>query len=373
MNLGHGLRIKMADPNTLRILEIDGGGARGYMPLLFLKDFVNLWGINQADIWEQFDVICGTSAGGITALYIANGNTIDDLLSLFTTQVPYVFSLTSLTPSVRPNLASKIALLLSNIPFYQSSGPTENAYGSGLLTSTIQSHFGSVNLQDLKTNVIVPSYRYDTGTYIAFSNINNAQFSGQNELVSNVALATSAAPLYFPLFTLPDSHNYMDGGVFQNNASQFGRTLAQIIKPTANRTCILSLGTGLGEMGFDPGNPDIIDPRVDYIIKDHTFRKIVKKLEDTDDPDHAIQILFSLFDISCAGGQESISLCLNLESNYTLNPLYYYRFQPQLAKDINTELDNTDPEIFSYYQATEMSWFENDINNITTFLGHLTA
>lgn len=372
MNHGHGKRIKMADPNTLRILQIDGGGARGYMPLLFLKDFVNLWGINQADIWEQFDVICGTSAGGITALYIANGNTIDDLLSLFTTQVPYVFSLTSLTPSVRPNLASKIALVIANIPFYQSSGPTENMYGAGLLVSTIQSHFGSLNLQNLKTNVIIPSYRNDTSTYVVFSNINNAQFSGQNELVSNVALATSAAPLYLPLFTLPDTHPYMDGGVFQNNASQFGRILAQMIKPTASRTCILSLGTGLGKMGFDPDSGDVIDPRVAHLIEHPSVRKIVKNFDDPD-PNNAIQILFSLFDISCTGGQESISLCLNLESNYTLHPLYYYRFQPQLAQDINTDLDNTDPEVFSYYQATEMSWFENDINNITTFLGHLTA
>jgi hypothetical protein len=355
----------MSDPNTLRILEIDGGGARDYLSLLFLNDFVNLWGIDPTTISQQFDVICGTSAGGITALYLANGSAPDELITLFTTQVPYVFSLTSLTPSLRPNLAAKLALIVADTPFYQSSGPTEAAYGAGLLTATLQSKFGTSTLQDLQTNVIIPSYNYTDSTYVLFSNVSNSQFIGQNELISNVALCTSAAPIYLPGVTLGDGNTYIDGGVYQNNASQFGRTLGQILKPNANRTCILSIGTGIGEMGFDPGNPDIIDERVDHIVRNMNKEQMLAF--------DSIQTIFALFDISCAGAQESISVGLGLEANYTLNQTYYYRFQPQLSTDINTELDNTDTEIFEYYQATETSWFEADIDNITNFLGHLTA
>jgi len=355
----------MSDPNTLRILEIDGGGARGYMSLLFLNDFVNLWGIDPSTIAQQFDVICGNSAGGIIALYLATGNTPDDLITLFTTQVPYVFSLTSVTASVRPNLAAKLVLIGTDTPFYQSSGITAPYYGAGLLTATLQSQFGSSTLQDLQTNVIIPSYRYDTSTYVLFSNVSNSQFIGQNELISNVALCTSAAPIYLPSITLSDGHTYVDGGVYQNNPSQLGRVLGQMVKPNANRTCILSIGTGIGEMGFDPGNPDIRDERVEHIIKNMSPEQMVAF--------DSIQTIFQLFDICSTGAQESIRVGLNLEANYTLNPTFYYSFQPQLATDINTELDNTDTEIFSYYQATESSWFENDTDNITTFLGHLTA
>jgi len=348
----------LADINTVRILQLDGGGARGYMSLYFLKQFVDLWGIDPSTIANQFDVVCGTSAGGIIALMISAGMTPDEILEFYTVQVPYVFSLTSLSPSVRPNLAAKLALIATDTPFYQSSGPTVNDYGSGLLKTTLQSIFGSTTLQQLNANVVVPVYQFDTNRYVMFSNLNYPEFSGQNLLVSDVALATSAAPIYLPSWTI-SPHVYIDGGIYNNNVSQIGKFTAQSLKPNSNRSCVFSLGTGLGEMGFDPGNPDIADPLVESPPSTLAF--------------DSIQTLFQLFDMSQTGGQESISYGLALESKYTNTQSYNYRFQPNLDLNINTELDNTDPEILAYYQATSISVFESDINNITTFLGHLTA
>lgn len=345
----------MADINTVRILQLDGGGARGYISLYFLKQFVDLWGIDPSTIASHFDVICGTSAGGIIALMIAAGMTPDEMLEFYTTQVPYVFSLTSLTPSVRPNLAAKLALIVTDTPFYQSSN---NSYGQGLLVATLQSIFGTTTLQQLNTNVVIPVYQADTNTYQMLSNLNYPEFSGQSFLASDAALATSAAPIYLPSWTI-GSHTYIDGGIYNNNISQIGKFAAQIIKPNANRSCVFSIGTGIGEMGFDPGNPDMIDPRVGNVTNALAF--------------DSIQTIFQLFDMSQAGGQESIAYGLGLESKYTNTQSYYYRFQPDLDPDLNTELDNTDPEILVYYLITAESVFESDMNNITTFLGHLTA
>lgn len=350
----------MSDPNTLRILQIDGGGARGYLSLQFLKLFVNLWGTDPDNLFDEFDVICGTSVGGMIALLLANGGTLDEVEPFFTVTAPYVFSLTSLSPSIRPNLAAKLALIATDTPFYQSSGPTANLYGSGLLYSEIQSRFGLNTLQLLKTGVIIPSYEQDTGRYILFSNLNHGEFIGQNELISNVALATGAAPIYLPSLQM-NGHNYLDGGIYQNNPSQFGKTLAHMIKPTANRVCILSIGTGIGEMGFDPGNPDALDERVPNAMASMGTMSF-----------DSIQTLFSLFDIASTGGQESISRSLLLESKYTLNNLFYYRFQPQLDVGLNTELDNTDQEIYTYYNNLATTTFNNDIDEISTFIGHLT-
>lgn len=349
----------MSDPNTLRILSLDGGGERGYLSLNFLKNFVNLWGIDPATLAQQFDVITGTSIGGLMGLAFAFGLTPDYVSNFFTVQGPYIFSLTSLSPSVRPNLAAKLALIVTDTPFYQSSGSTANMYGYGLLSSTLTTIFGSNTLQDLQTNVIIPSYQDDNSTYVLFSNLNYSSFIGKNELISNVALATSSAPIYFPALSL-NGHQYIDGGVYQNNPALFGRTLAGMIKPTASRYCVLSLGTGLGEMGFDPGNPSLIDPRVG---------EIVQNVELFD----SIATIFGLFDIASTGGQESIAKALYLESLYTLDQFYYYRFQPQLDLSLNTELDNTDSAILTYYEDIANTIFENDIDNITTFLGHLTA
>jgi len=370
----------MSDPNTIRILSLDGGGERGYLSVNFLKKFVQLWGIDQADIWKHFDVICGTSIGGIMALSLAFGLTLDELLPFFTSTTPprggpYIFSLTSLTPSIRPNLAAKIALVLADIPFYQSSGPTADQYGSGLLASNLQNQFGSNTLQELKTNVIIPSYNsgpptnpVGQGTYVIFSNLNYPDFIGQNSLISDVALATSAAPIYLPLITLtgdPSGDEYIDGGTYQNNPASFGRTLAQMIKPTANRACVLSLGTGLGEIGFDPGNPDVVDSRVDP--------KMLEMLKSNTLAFDSIQTIFALFGIASTGGQESVAKALSLESSYTLDQLYYYRFQPLLDPNLNTELDNTDPDILTYYEDTATDYFNEDIENIAAFLGHLVA
>lgn len=374
----------MSDPNTLRILELDGGGERGYMSIVFLKKFIQLWGIDPATIASKFDVICGTSVGGVSALSLAFGLTPDEMLPFFTVQGPSIFSL--FPPplySVRPNAAYKVALVLSNTPFYQSSGPFVNSYGSGLLYNTIENTFmiNSVpaTLQDLKTNVIIPSYEQDTKKYVLFSNLNYPDFIGQNELISNVAKATAAPPVYLPA-AIFNGHQYIDGGVYQNNPAQFGVTLGKIIKPNANRACVLSLGTGIGELGFDPGGtPPPLPPFEAMfkgdVLKANKFRKAVEFVEaqGVESVFDTIQQIFGLFEIAATGSQESAAKSLFLESSYTLDQLYYYRFQPKLDSTIDTELDNTDPSFLTYMSDTANQVFNNDIDNISTFLGHLTA
>lgn len=357
----------MSDPYTLRILELDGGGERGYLSLNFLSLFVQQWGINPNELWKYFDVICGTSIGGMMALAFAIGKSTDNLAPLFTTQGKLIFS-TNGTPSNTATTFDKLySIGYSRVPFYATN--TGTGYGSALLTSQIQSIFGSMTMQDLLTNSIIPTYKVefregttniDTGTYTLCSNVNYPDFVGQNELISNVALVTSAAPFYLPSIVLNGTASgtlngrYIDGGVYQNNPSSFGRNLATILKPTANRCCVLSLGTGLGEMGFDDDfSTTLLGASADPII--------------------SITNLFSLFDISGTGGQESVAKNLYLESTYSLNNLYYYRFQPNLDMNLDTELDNTTDEILDYYVTTATNWYNDDIDNITTFLGHLTA
>ncbi len=53
-----------------KILSIDGGGIRGLIPAIFLEAIEKSTNKN---IWEYFDLICGTSTGGIIALAIAAG------------------------------------------------------------------------------------------------------------------------------------------------------------------------------------------------------------------------------------------------------------------------------------------------------------
>jgi hypothetical protein len=415
--------ILRGDPNTLRILEFDGGGERGYLSDQFFKLLIEGWGINDDEVWKYFDVICGTSIGGIITLALAAGIPLSTIEEFFTSTGKFIFSLSSIIPSLRPNSVEQFAFISQQIPFYQSSGPTEDDYGAGLLRKTIRELLGSITLKELKTNVIIPTIRKDpiinpedgTTTYkytfVTFSNIDHPEFEGMDELASDIALCTSAAPVYLPEYTFVNSkgetHTYIDGGIFQNNPAIFGRNIAQIIKPTLRRTCILSIGTGLGAINFDleyeapPPEDPPIDPPEDPPEEPSLLvrKKLVSKQMETfiygrkyghslskeslfDDPTvdpieiignllDAIKNLKQLFTLAMTGGQESVARSLYLESEYGGNQLYHYRFQPELDPTLDTELDNTDDDILQYYRDTAQQWYDEDITNITNFLGHL--
>ena len=85
------------DTNTIRVLSLDGGGVRGYLSLKFLQRFVAQWGINPNELWKYFDVICGTSIGGIQALAYAYGKSTQDLEPFFREKAKKVFTIRTAT------------------------------------------------------------------------------------------------------------------------------------------------------------------------------------------------------------------------------------------------------------------------------------
>lgn len=362
----------MADINTIRILEIDGGGERGYLSLKGLQLILTQWlGINVTDISSYFDVICGSSIGGIMALNLASGANPYDFDSFFTVEGKQVFSTNGVDSNRATTVDKLLAITVTGVPFYSTQG-TSDTYGSNLLETTIDDLFGTDTMQDLKTNVIIPTYKADlrgdntlsSGVYTLCSNVNTPGAVGQNELISNVALATSAAPFYLPskLISSVDPQDttlldgrYLDGGIYANNPSSFGRNIAQILKPNADRACILSIGTGIGEMGFD--DPD---PPISVLTADQ-------------DPLVSVTNLFGLFNVATTGGQEGVARSLFLESEYTLSQLYYYRFQPVLDPALDTELDNTDDSILEYYEETALEYYNENLDKINAFIGHISA
>jgi len=346
------------DANTIRVLSLDGGGVRGYLSLKFLQKFIQQWGINPTELWKYFDVIAGSSIGGIQALSYAFGYSPDTVENFFIEKAKRIFTIRTIpigcnadSDSLRPFLAQKIAMLILNDPFYQSSCPVDSGnsnYGSNILQQTLIDSFGANTLQDLKTKVLIPAYEKDRSKYVLFSNDADSMFTGSSELIVNVARATSAAPVYLPKHTF-NTHDYMDGGIYQNNPAELALSLGRSIKPRANRFCILSLGTGIGEIGFHGTDSSLASS------------------------DNAIKDIFALFDIASTGGQESVDYNLKLRSKRTLEPLYYYRFQPRLDPTLNTELDNSDVSFLSYMASVVNDTFVEDSSNINNFLGHLTA
>ena len=360
------------DCNTVRILSLDGGGMRGYLSLKWLQRFISQWGVNSNELWKYFDVICGTSIGGIQALSYAYGYSPEYLETFFTVNGKKMFtvrsaaevlvgSCTTTTENNREDLVEKIADVIANEPFYKphcpwySIPPGDSNYGVNVLHNILVDSFADKTMQDLKTKVLIPSYEEDTETFRLFSNHQNGNFIGSTESIVNVAHATSAAPIYFPAVQFND-HTYIDGGIFKNNPAELGLSLGQSLKKGSNRFCVLSLGTGIGKMGFDQGAALMAKSGTAYHDTNSSITRLIK-----------------LADEAMTGGQESVHRNLQYRASNTLENLYYYRFQPKLDASMNTDLDNADQEFLDYMVTTANQYYDDDIANITTFLGHLAA
>jgi predicted acylesterase/phospholipase RssA len=70
-----------------RVLSLDGGGAKGFYTLGVLKEIEAMVG---RPLWECFDLIFGTSTGGIIAALLALGYSVDDILTVYKEHVPTI-------------------------------------------------------------------------------------------------------------------------------------------------------------------------------------------------------------------------------------------------------------------------------------------
>jgi predicted acylesterase/phospholipase RssA len=327
----------VSDPNTRRTLSFDGGGMRGVFQARFMELFVQLWGINPAELWKYYNLITGTSAGGLQALGYCHGLTPTDMLNFFIEDGPWIFSTSSIIPGVRATTLDKLATMILGGSFYPNDA----------LIEKLDEVFGDTTMIDLKTNTLIMSYNYDTDTPALFSNVIFPDSIGQNEFVKNVGLATASAPLYFPKANWGTS-NYIDGGVIKNNPSNIGYSLTEVIKSIANRDCILSVGSGLGKIGFHD-NP-------------------------TPPPDESnMSFLFSLIGIGITGTQETDSKELSLLDLYSLDNRYTYRAQTLLDLEQDTEIDNTTEEFIEYMIDTATDYFNDNIMAISNYLDHQVA
>jgi predicted acylesterase/phospholipase RssA len=247
----------------------------------------------------------------------------------------------------------------------------------------------------MKTTVVItafekndndPEFEQLTNTPTYFSNSTVVPvLTGQTHLAVDVAMATSAAPLYFPPKTI-GSLSYIDGGIVQNNPALFGVAIAKAIKKNANRTCVLSLGTGLGDVGF--GDPYMVTALKQEIEDFKESPKLyAKKYNVSDEQMDGIQqlhnvgileggyLLMFLLGAMTTAPQEAAAMELYIQSNfqYTLDNMFSYYFQYYLDTAKDTELDSTSADVFSYYQSSAAAKYSANSTDITTFLGHLMA
>lgn len=205
-----------------KILSLTGGGYRGLYTATVLKDLEDV--LKERDekdcIANYFDLITGTSIGGILALAIAFEMPMEEIVHVFENQGEKIFK--------------RQACL----------GYWKAKYNSDELRIVLEKWFGNALVGDLKHPVAIPAIDYTTGFPVVFKTAHHSTFKRDWRLrLVDVALATSAAPTYFKRHMINKSE-YIDGGLFANSPSLIGLHEAEkFFDQLTDNIKILSIGT----------------------------------------------------------------------------------------------------------------------------------
>jgi uncharacterized protein len=190
-----------------KILSIDGGGIKGLYSATVLQKMEERYG----PLHEYFNLICGTSTGGIIALALASGIPMSEVVEFYNESGPMIFP-------------------------YQKGGERafhflkqlvwKSKYSDQQLHDALEGVFGDKRIEDCKTHVLIPTVNITTGEPCIFKSDHVPQLTrDKKRLLTEVALATSAAPTYFPIVELQMENGreqFIDGGLVANNPALYG-------------------------------------------------------------------------------------------------------------------------------------------------------
>ena len=240
-------------PYKFKVLSIDGGGIRGIIPAKILAEIERRTGKR---IFQLFDLIAGTSTGGILALGLTKPNvcqpetaefTAEELIGMYRENGRRIFyeptleRFTDVDDLVRPK--------------YSSDGREE----------VLTEYFGDTPLIKALTEVFLTSYDIELRVPVFFSS--NSSKQATDSLVfrkvcrgfsmKQAGMATSAAPTFFEPYQMQTAHrtdrgfySLVDGGVFANNPTTLALMEAIIDSKKAGKPLhldeilVVSLGTG---------------------------------------------------------------------------------------------------------------------------------
>ena len=216
-----------------RVLSIDGGGIRGIVTTVMMQRLAATPGLE--GFLDKVDLIAGTSTGGLLALAIARGKSLEEIRNLYVDDGPEIFD------------DSWVDDLLD-------LGKLRGAdYKTAPMRRVLKRVLGeATTLGQLEKNVLVTTFDLDnehpkkkkrTWKPKLFHNFPGPG-NDRSELAFEVGLYTAAAPTYFP-----SVDGYIDGGVYANNPAMCALAQTQderYLDPPVDMkdVVLLSLGTG---------------------------------------------------------------------------------------------------------------------------------
>ena len=199
--------------SRFNILALSGGGARGLFTATALAEIEKRFETKMA---ASTDIICGTSIGGILALALAAEIPASKMLEIFNRDRKSIFP----PPGKLANSNVVFRAFSKSLSFIRRI--SRPAFDSAPLRKSLQEVFEDRKISDLKSCIIVPAINFTNGSLRAFKTSHHQDFyqDAEQRLV-DVALATSAAPTYFPNHVIGPSR-FVDGGLVANNPVLMG-------------------------------------------------------------------------------------------------------------------------------------------------------
>lgn len=190
---------------VFRILSIDGGGIKGIYSAKILEQFEKKFNYH---IVDYFDLICGTSTGGLIALALSLKIPAEEIVSFYYDKGKFIF----------PKM-NKVKGFLKQIGW---GGKHDNKE----LSKALYEIFGNRTIGESNCLLCIPSFSLtDSRPYIFKYDHSEGNLSRDNKTkYAEVALATSAASTYLPIVQIEshDNKQFIDGGVYANNPTLIG-------------------------------------------------------------------------------------------------------------------------------------------------------
>jgi patatin-like phospholipase/acyl hydrolase len=233
------------------ILSIDGGGIRGIVPgqiLIHIEHLLKeIFDDSTYKIADHFDLIAGTSTGGILACaYLLSEfdrpkYTAEEVVDIYFERGDDIFT----------------------IPLFHrirsAGGVLDEKYPAEGLEEALQDYFGDAKLSDLLKPSLITAYDIKRRKAHFFTQ-HDAEDPDHNFYLRDVARATAAAPTFFEVSKIKSEANkyypLIDGGIFANNpalcayAEMRNKFSTKELKVQASDILLLSVGTGYAKISY---------------------------------------------------------------------------------------------------------------------------
>lgn len=215
-----------------RILSIDGGGICGILPACVLSELESRF-LGGKSIGKHFDMIAGTSTGGIIALGLAHGLTAAQVRDIYMEKGGLIFP-------PRGRIGRAVSWLRQTQRY---------AYEREPLKDELLRIFGDTALAEAKNRLCIPSFEGTHGEPWIYKTPHHPDYKRDKfEKMVTVGLATAAAPTFFAALR-NNGYTMVDGGLWANNPVM-NAVVDALACFTIDRRQIHVLSLGCGETTF---------------------------------------------------------------------------------------------------------------------------